>query len=91
MLQVLTAEAAVQADRSDPIDAEAPERWRDEVVAAREGRTLGELVAVFLAGSKPMVPFWGFRCTTHFRTYFSGDWDVHWGYGISSHGLLRLP
>ena len=19
------------------------------------------------------------RCTTHFRTYFSGDWDVHWG------------
>ena len=26
-------------------------------------------------GSKPMVPFWG---TTHFRTYFSGDWDVHW-------------
>ena len=30
-------------------------------------------------GSKPMVPFWG-RCTTHFRTYFSGDWDVHWGY-----------
>ena len=20
--------------------------------------------------------------TTDFRTYFSGDWDVHWGYGI---------
>ena len=19
-------------------------------------------------------------CTTHFRSYFSGDWDVHWGY-----------
>ena len=18
--------------------------------------------------------------TTHFRTYFSGDWDVHWGW-----------
>ena len=30
----------------------------------------------FGCGSKPMVPFWG-RCTTHFRTYFSGDWDVH--------------
>ena len=29
-------------------------------------------------GSKPIVPFWA-RCTTHFRTYFSGDWDVHWG------------
>ena len=21
------------------------------------------------------IPFWG-RCTTHCRTYFSGDWDV---------------
>ena len=28
--------------------------------------------------------------TTHFRTYFSGDWDVHWGYGILTHGLLGL-
>ena len=28
-----------------------------------------------------MVPFWG-RCTTHFRTYFSGGWDVHWGYDL---------
>ena len=28
----------------------------------------------------------GFRCTTHFRTYFSGDWDVHWGYGLVAHG-----
>ena len=28
-----------------------------------------------------MVPFWG-RCTTHFRTYFSGDWDIHWGYDL---------
>ena len=32
-------------------------------------------------GSKPMVPFWG-RCTTHFRTYFSGGWDVHRGYDL---------
>ena len=23
--------------------------------------------------------------TTHFRTYFSGDWDVHWGYGFLTH------
>ena len=28
-----------------------------------------------------MVPFWG-RCTTHFRTYFSGYWDVHRGYDL---------
>ena len=27
------------------------------------------------------IPFWG-RCTTHFGTYFSGDWDVHWGYDL---------
>ena len=31
------------------------------------------------------IPFWG-RCTTHFRTFFSGDWDVHWGHGILTHG-----
>ena len=28
-----------------------------------------------------MVPFWG-RCTTCFRLYFSGDWDVDWNYGL---------
>ena len=38
-------------------------------------------------GSKPMVPFLG-RCTTHFRIYFSGDWDVHGGYGILTHDHL---
>ena len=38
----------------------------------------------FGCGSKPMVPFWG-RCTTHFRTNCSRDWDVHWGYGIWTH------
>ena len=32
-------------------------------------------------GSKPMIPFRD-RCTTHFRTYFSRDWDVHWGYDL---------
>ena len=38
-------------------------------------------------GSKPMVPFWG-RCTTHFRTYFNVDWDVHWGCGLVTHGQM---
>ena len=34
------------------------------------------------------IPFWD-RCTTHFRTYFSGDWDVHWGLtGILPRGRL---
>ena len=28
--------------------------------------------------------------TTHVRTYFSGDWDVHWGYGILPLGQMRL-
>ena len=27
------------------------------------------------------IPLWG-KCATHFRTYFSGDWDVHWGYDL---------
>ena len=29
--------------------------------------------------------------TTHFRTYFSVDWDVHWGYGILTHGHIIQP
>ena len=29
--------------------------------------------------------------TPHFRTYFSGDWDVHWGYGILTHGQMFTP
>ena len=28
--------------------------------------------------------------TTHFRTYFSGDWDVHRGYGILTHGHIGI-
>ena len=35
-------------------------------------------------GSKPTIPFWVFA--RHVRTYFSGHWDVHWGYGILTHG-----
>ena len=27
--------------------------------------------------------------TTHFRTYFSGDWDVHWGYDLDLTHLLE--
>ena len=27
------------------------------------------------------IPFWLVgEFTTYFRTYLSGDWDVHWGY-----------
>ena len=33
------------------------------------------------------IPIWG-RRTPHFRTYFSGDWDVHSGYGPSPYGVL---
>ena len=35
------------------------------------------------------IPFWG-RCTTQLRTYFSGDWDVHWRYGILTHGQMMV-
>ena len=37
-----------------------------------------------------MVPIWG-KCPTHFRTDFSGDWDVPWGYDLDfSHGDWTL-
>ena len=26
--------------------------------------------------------------TTDFRTYFSWEWDVHWGYGLLTHGHM---
>ena len=33
------------------------------------------------------IPFWLVgEFTTQFRTYFSGDRDVHWGYGLLTHG-----
>ena len=35
-------------------------------------------------GSKPTSH--GLGELSHFRTYFSGDWDVHWGYGLLRHG-----
>ena len=42
-------------------------------------------------GSKQMASHFGvYRCTTYFGTYFSGDWDVHWGYGILTHGKSCL-
>ena len=34
------------------------------------------------------IPFLDREFTTHFRTYFSGDWDVHWGYGILTHSRV---
>ena len=37
-------------------------------------------------GSKPMVPFWG-RCPP-ILVYFRWDWDVHWGYGLLTHGHI---
>ena len=36
------------------------------------------------------IPFWLVgEFTTHFRTYFSRDWDVYWGYGILTHGQME--
>ena len=48
--------------------------------------SLGYIPRPFGCGSKPMVPFSG-RCSTHF-SLFSGDWDVHWGYGLLTHAHL---
>ena len=42
----------------------------------------GESVALIWLWVKTNgIRFWG-RCTTQFRTYASGDWDVHWGYDL---------
>ena len=33
-------------------------------------------------GSKPMGSHFGVGAPPHFRTYFSGGWDVHCGYDL---------
>ena len=44
--------------------------------------------------SKPMVPmgaqFGVGEFITHFRIYFRGDWDVHWGYELLTHAHLGV-
>ena len=35
-------------------------------------------------GSKPMAPFFWVGAPPIF-VYFSGDWDIHWGYEILTH------
>ena len=44
----------------------------------------GEFIGIFQThgcGSKPMGSHFGVgEFTTHLKTYFGGDWDVHWGY-----------
>ena len=37
-------------------------------------------------GSKSMVPFW--VGAPPILVYFSDGWDVHWGYGILTHGHM---
>ena len=31
------------------------------------------------------IPFWGFRCTTH----FGGDWDLHWAFAVCVQNCFR--
>ena len=66
----------------------APHSARDRSVKALglgwDGQPQG--LGMWLWVKTNRIPFWG-RCTTHFRTYFRGAWDVHWGLtGISTHG-----
>ena len=57
----------------------------------KPGPWLGTRRGKWLWLSKPCWdPILGIGCTTHFRTYFSGDWDVHWGYGILTHSQMAV-
>ena len=40
-------------------------------------------------GSKPMGSHFGVGAPP-MLVYFSGDWDVHWGYGLLTHGQISL-
>ena len=45
-------------------------------------------IYIYGCGSKPMVPFWGSAPPS--SVYFSRDCDVHWGYGILTHGHIYI-
>ena len=58
----------------------------------RESNASFRVVVPMVVKAKDPIFGW---VNSHFRTYFSGDWDVHWGYGILTHGhfqdvLLKL-
>ena len=42
-----------------------------------------------MAGSKRMGSHFGVGAPPNF-VYFSGNWDVHWGYGLLTHGHVRV-
>ena len=64
-----------------PRTAPRPEKAKPSAPGARFGDADG-------CGSKPMVSHFGVgEFTTHVRTYFSGEWDVHW-YGALTHGHM---
>ena len=55
--------------------------------AAAAGLNFGRLRS-HGSGSNQGDPILVGSCTTHSRTYFSGDWDVRWGYGLLAHGHI---
>ena len=50
----------------------------------------GESIKWLWLSSRFGTPFWKMvgEFTTHFRTCFSGDWDVHWGCGLLTYGQI---
>ena len=59
------------------------------------GRKSASVAPSELAQSPAPSPTWRWVKTNHFGVgalpilvYLSGDWDVHWGYGILTHGQM---
>ena len=59
------------------------EQWASASEASPSSRYPTQPSTNWLWLSKPMGSHFGVG--THFRTYFSGDWDVHWGYDLDFH------
>ena len=68
------AQIEIPMNQRLPIDCDDGSLWDLRLLVT----VLSASLRIARSGSKPMVPFWG-RCTTHFKVYFSGNWDVHWG------------
>ncbi|CAJ1336208.1 unnamed protein product [Effrenium voratum] len=79
-------------------DTAFPHRYLTAEIFLNDAYEGGEVVFPFAdseagawrIGSKPMGSHFGVgEFTTCFRTYFGGDWDVHWGYDLDlTHGHM---
>ena len=65
---------------------ETPDPFLDRTMLERTGNQTLKCYHMWLWVKTVLVPFWGNRLGAPPILVYSGDWDVHWGYWILTHG-----